>query len=276
MISIGNYNILTVTKFVEFGLYLDGGEYDEILLPKRYMPNDISIGDKLDVFIYTDSEDRFIATTETPKTEVGKFSYLKAVSVNNVGAFLDWGLPKDLFLPFREQKVDIVEGKHYAVYTYLDNNSMRIACSARVEKFLSKEECPYVRNEQVNLFLYSKTDLGYKAIINETHFGMIFQEEIFQNIELGQTVSGYIKLIREDGKIDLSLEKLGFTKISGHAEIVLNTLIDNDGFIAVTDKSSPKLIKDYFGLSKNNYKKAIGNLYKAKKVILERNGIRIV
>jgi len=275
VITIGRKNRLNVLRKVEFGMYLDGAEHGEILLPTRYVPEGCNEGDEVEVFLYFDSEDRLIATTETPYTQVGEFAYLTVLAVNSVGAFLDWGLMKDLFVPFREQKIRMVEGKQYLVHTYLDHNSMRIAASAKVEKFFNKDASVFTYNQVVDLLVYAKTDMGYKTVINKTHAGMLFKADVFRPLELGKTIKGFIKNVRADGKIDVYLNKPGYQKVMPLADKILNELQKASGYLPISDKSSPEVIYQTFHVSKATYKKAIGSLYKQKKISISKEGIRL-
>ncbi len=284
MAEIGKWNNLEVLKEAlmsrsdgqhDFGVYLDGGEQGEILLPKRYVPKACKVGDKIDVFIYLDSEDRIIATTEKPFAQVGDFVLLEVVSVSGVGAFLYWGLMKDLFVPFREQKQKMEVGNEYVVYIYVDEMTGRIMGSAKVENFLDKTPAEFTEGQEVDLIIYTQTDIGYKAIINNTHTGVIFDTDVFRTLHRGEHTKGYIKKIREDLKIDLLLDKPGYEKVDEISKKILDKLKEQNGFIALSDKSPAEDIYDMFGISKKNYKKAIGALYKARLVTLEENGIRL-
>ena len=275
MAEIGKWNTLEVLKELDFGVYLDGGEHGEILMPVRYVPQGCKIGDKVDVFIYLDSEDRLIATTEKPFAEVGDFVLLECVSVSGVGAFLYWGLMKDLFVPFREQKDKMEVGHSYVVYIYVDNVTGRIAGSAKVEKFLDKTPAEFIVGDEVDLIIFSQSDIGYNAIINKTHAGVLFHTDVFRTLHRGEHIKGYIKKIREDKKIDLLLERPGYEKIDDISKNILEKLKQENGFIALTDKSPADAIYDTFGISKKNFKKAVGALYKARLITLEENGIRI-
>jgi predicted RNA-binding protein (virulence factor B family) len=276
MLEIGKINELKVVKEVDFGVYFDGGEYGEILMPKRYVPNNCKLDDLVNVFVYRDSEDRLIATTEMPKAMVGEFALLEATSVTTVGAFLDWGLPKDLLVPYREQRQKMEKGKKYVVYIYLDNESERIVASSKTDRFLDNLPPEYKENQEVDLFITGKTEIGYKAIINGSHTGMLYKNEVFQPLKQGQQLKGYIKKMREDEKIDLCLEKPGFEKQDTLSETILDYLKNNEGFIELTDKSDPEKIYTAFKTSKKNFKKAIGSLYKKRLIGLEENGIRLL
>ncbi len=276
MLEIGKINSLRVAKKVDFGIYLDGGECGEILMPSRYIPENCKADDMIDAFIYNDSEDRLIATTETPLAQVGEFAFLKVVSVNQFGAFLNWGLSKDLLVPFREQKTDLEEGKKYIVYIYLDTETNRIAASAKIEKYLNKQNPEYAEGREVSLLVWMGTELGYKAIINNEFAGMLYKNEIFQHIERGQMLTGYIKKIREDGKIDLTLSKPEKEKIDDLSHRILAQLHANNGFLALGDKSSAQSIYELFNESKKSFKKSIGILYKQRLITIEDEGIRLI
>ncbi len=276
MTDIGKYNTLGVMRKLDFGFYLDGKEAGDILLPLRYAPENLKVGDQLEVFIYFDSEDRIIATTEKPYARVGQFAFLKVVSVNSVGAFLDWGLPKDLLVPFREQKQTMEEGKSYIVFIYIDTESNRIAASAKLEQFLNLEPATYKEGDEVDLLILTQTDLGYKAVINGLHEGILYENEVFQPVKKGQRLKGYVRKVREDGKIDLRLLKDGYNKVDDLAEKILEILQKKDGFIPVTDKSPAEQIYNLFGMSKKTYKKAAGALFKAKRISIGEKGISIL
>jgi len=274
MANIGKLNTLTVMREAEQGLYLDGDNLGDILIPKRYVPEGTAVDDEIEVFIYTDSEDRIIATTEKPYAMVGQFGAMKVVHVNKFGAFLDWGLMKDLFVPFREQKMKMLEGNTYVVFVYLDLDSDRIAGSAKLDQFLDETPPPFEQGEEVEIIIAQKTDLGFKVIINETHWGLIFKNEIFGNIRIGDKRKAYIKNLREDDKIDVSLQKEGYDRIDSVSKTILQKIEDEGGFLALTDKSSPEEISATFGISKKAFKKAIGALYKQRLIELDTHGIR--
>jgi predicted RNA-binding protein (virulence factor B family) len=276
MAEIGKINHLYVIKELDFGIYLDGGDLGEILMPRQYVPEGTQPEDMIDAFIYLDSEDRLVATTLKPKAMVEEFALLKVVSVTQVGAFLNWGLPKDLFVPFREQRQPMEEGKKYLVYVYLDQNSKRIAASSKIEQFLDNIPVDYDEGEEVDLIIVNPTDLGYNAIIDNSHLGVLYKNEVFQELSPGDKVQGYIKKIRTDGKIDLSLVKAGYEKISEFADKIIDQLEKHNGFLPFTDKSSPEDIYKTFKFSKKNFKAAIGALYKKRMIALEENGIRLV
>ncbi len=274
MIEVGKYNTLKVVKDLDFGLYLDGGEeLGEILLPRRYVPPTCTVDSEIEVFIYLDSEDRLIATTEMPTAIVGEFAYLKALEVTKVGAFMDWGLPKDLLVPFREQKVKIEKGKSYIVFLYLDDISGRIAASSKIEKYLDNIPPEYSVGEQVDLIISGESDLGYKAIINNTHSGIIYFNQTFKKLAKGEKIKGYISKIRDDEKIDLLLEKPGYAKIDDISSRILEVLKKQDGFLNLNDKSDAEDVKNILGISKKSFKKAIGTLYKQRIIEIGDRGI---
>lgn len=276
MLEIGRLNNLRVVKEVDFGVYLDGGEFGEILLPKKYVPKDCLPDSIIEVFIYFDSEDRIIATTQKPYAMVGEFAELKVVSVSTVGAFLDWGLQKDLLVPFREQKQKLIKGKSYVVYIYFDEKSERIAASTKLNKYLSTAPIDFQPREEVDLLIYDETEIGYNAIINNAHLGLIHKNDIFQTLETGQKIKGYIKNIREDDKIDLLLQKPGYGKVDDLSKKILELIKQHGGFVSVTDKSPPEIIYKIFGVSKKTYKKAIGSLFKKRLITIEDDGIKLI
>jgi len=276
MTEIGKYNRLQIVKILSFGAYLDGDVKGEILLPIKYVPANAEIDDFIDVFIYNDSEDRIIATTDKPFAQVGDFAYLMVQEATKFGAFMDWGLVKNLLVPFSEQHDGLKEGKSYIVYIYLDEKTDRIVASAKLERFLNKTPVNYSENQEVELLIRQKTDIGYNAIINNEHSGLLYDSEIFQKLYIGQKIKGYIKKVREDDKIDLSLTPTGYENIDKTTELLVNALEENNGFIALTDKSSPEEIYKHLGISKKNFKKAVGNLYKNKIINIEKDGIKLL
>jgi predicted RNA-binding protein (virulence factor B family) len=268
-ILLGKYNQLEVVKFVDFGLYLNGGDDGEILLPKRYIPEGTKEGDLLNVFLYLDNEERLVATTQTPLIQVGEFGYLEVSWVNQYGAFLNWGLMKDLFVPFREQKMRMVQGKSYIVYCYQDEESFRLMASAKVDKFLSKDRPPYEAGEQVNILIWQKTELGFKAIVENKYAALLYDSEIFQPLHTGMQLKAFVKQVREDGKIDLILQKAGPRKVDDFAETLLKYIREHNGFTSFNDKSDAEEIYQTFGVSKKTFKKAVGELYKMRLNILQ-------
>ncbi|MCF6280801.1 MAG: S1-like domain-containing RNA-binding protein [Candidatus Polarisedimenticolaceae bacterium] len=276
MIQIGKRYKLEVVKAVEFGFYLDADELGEVLLPRKQAPQELAIGDSIDVFLYLDSEDRPIATTKKVKAQVGEFAYLKVVATTEVGAFLDWGLEKDVLVPFAEQHLPMEVGHSYLVYLYIDKIDDRIVASSKINKFLDDEKPHDFKPQQVvDLIIANTTDLGYKAIINHSHWGVLYKDDVFQRLSFGQYKKGFIKYLRPDGRIDLSLQGGQETR-DKYAKIILNYLERQNGFAAVHDKSDPELISKLFGMSKGAFKKAIGGLYKKKIITIEKDGIRLV
>ncbi len=274
-VKLGKYNQLEIVKEVDFGVYLDGDEDGEILLPKKYVPEGSTTGDILNVFIYLDMEERLVATTLQPYAQVGEFACLSVAWVNEYGAFLDWGLMKDLFVPFREQKVKMQQGRRYVVHVHLDEESYRIVASSKVERYFSDERPEYEPGEEVEILVYQSTDLGYKAIVDGKFSGLLYRNEVFRPLEVGMKLSAFIKQVRPDGKIDLELQKAGFRKVDDFADVLLRYIKDNGGRTSINDKSDAETIYDAFGVSKKTFKKAVGELYRKRLVVLEENGIRL-
>lgn len=264
MALIGRMNCLQVVKHTDFGLYLDGGPDGEILLPKRYIPSDSpsEVEDWLNVFIYLDSEDKLIATTETPKVQVGGFASLKVVDINRVGLFLNWGLPKDLLLPHSEEKRPLQVGDYCVVHVFLDKRSKRITASAKLDRYLDKLPVNYTSGQEVDLLVVEATDMGFKAIINGQHWGLIHKNEAFKFLRPGMQEKGYIKEVRSDGKISLSLQPVGEELMGSLSQQILAKLREQGGVLPLSDKSTPEAISAHFRASKGNFKKAIGGLYK--------------
>ncbi|MBM6959749.1 GntR family transcriptional regulator [Bacteroides caecigallinarum] len=275
-IRLGEYNLLEVVKEVDFGVYLDGSEDGEILLPTRYVPQGCKPGDVLNVFIYLDMDERLIATTLQPYVKVGEFACLEVAWVNQYGAFLDWGLMKDLFVPFREQNMKMIKGNSYVVHVHLDEDSYRIVASAKIEKFLSKDMPEYNPGDEVEVLIWQKTDLGFKVIVDNKFGGMIFKNEIFTDVRTGMKMHAYIKQVRPDGKIDLELQKGGVKKVEDFADTLLEYIRSNGGSTPLNDKTDADVIYSTFGVSKKTFKKAVGDLYKKRLIVLEgEQGIRL-
>ncbi|MGQ7959066.1 CvfB family protein [Pseudomonas sp. SP16.1] len=264
MALIGRMNSLQVVKHTDFGLYLDGGADGEILLPKRYIPKDTpsEVDDWLNVFLYLDSEDKLIATTQKPKIQLGEFASLKVVDINRIGLFLDWGLAKDLLLPHSEEKRPLQVGDYCVVYLYLDKRTRRLTATARLDRHLDKVPADYQVGQEVDLLVVERSDLGFKAIIDGKHWGLIHKNELFKFIRGGMREKGYIKELRADGKISLSLQPIGREAASGLAEQIIARLREQGGVLALGDKSPPEAVAEQFRVSKGNFKKAIGGLYK--------------
>ena len=278
MALIGRYNSLQVVKHTNLGLYLDGGADGEILLPNRYIPKDIPSEDEdwLNVFVYLDSEDKLLATTETPKVQVGEFASLKVVEVNSIGVFLDWGLPKDLLLPYSEEKRTLQAGDYCVVHVYLDKHTRRITATARLDRYLDKTPATYTVGQEVDLLVAEATDMGFKAIINNKHWGLIHKNEVFKFMRAGKQEKGFIKEIRTDGNLSLSLQPVGAEASSSLNSKILSKLRENNGTLPVSDKSDPQVISGLFGVSKGNFKKAIGALYKSGQIVIHADRIDLV
>ncbi len=274
MDQIGQTTQLTIREISQYGAFLESENLGSILLPKRYLTESMKAGTEVTVFIYLDSEDRLVATTETPKVKVGEFAWLDVLDVTEIGAFLDWGLSKDLLVPFREQKQKMQPGKKYLVYAYLDDATKRIVASAKIEKFLDNISPQYTPGDKVNLIINDMTDLGYKAIVDHTFSGLLYHNETDVVLEKGQKTIGYIKRIREDEKLDLSLTPLGQEAITDNSQKILQKISENNDFLPLTDNSTPEAIKSELGISKKAFKKAIGQLYKQGLIALEKTGIR--
>ncbi|NLY59082.1 MAG: GntR family transcriptional regulator [Gammaproteobacteria bacterium] len=278
MALIGRMNTLEVVKHTDFGLYLDGGLEGEILLPRRYIPKDTPSeeGDWLNVFVYFDSDDRLIATTLTPKVMVGGFASLKVVDINRTGLFLDWGLPKDLLLPHSEEKRPLQIGDYCVVHVYLDKHSKRLVATARLDRYLDQKPARYTVGQEVDLLVVETTDLGFKAIINEAHWGLIHKNEAFKFLRRGIREKGYIREIRPDGKLNLSLQPIGRHAASDLEQQILTRLSEQGGNLPLSDKSPAQLIATEFGVSKGNFKKAIGGLYKQGLIRIHPEHIELV
>ena len=269
-------NRLTIVKEVDFGLYLDGGDEGEILLPRRYVPTTYKIGDEIDVFLYLDQDERLVATTEQPLAQVGDFAYLECSWVNEYGAFLNWGLMKDLFCPFREQKKRMEIGSSYIVYVTIDEESYRMIASAKVERYLSKDKPPYKAGDEVQILVWQKTDLGFKAIIDNAYAGLIYRDQIFKYVHTGDRMKAYVANVRPDGKIDLTLQHTGRQQTIDFSETLLTYLHEHGGSCDLGDKSDAEEIKARFEVSKKVYKKAIGDLYRRRLITISDDGIHLV
>jgi predicted RNA-binding protein (virulence factor B family) len=277
MALIGRFNSLQVVKHTNFGLYLDGGADGEILLPNRYIPKDTPSDDDewLNVFIYLDSDDKLIATTEKPKVQVGEFASLKVLEINSIGIFLDWGLSKDLLLPYSEEKHPLQAGDYCVVHVYLDKHSRRITATARLDRYLDNVPATYKSGQMVDLLVAEPTDMGFKAIINNQHWGLIHKNEVFKFLRIGMQEKGFIKEVRADGKLSLSLQPIGREGADVLHEKILSHLREQDGVLMLSDKSTPQAISALFGVSKGNFKKAIGALYKQGLIVIEADRITL-
>lgn len=275
MVKIGEYNTLKVLRAVDFGVYLDDG-VEGILLPKRFMPEGLKVDDDIKVFVYHDSEGRPIATTQQPKGVVGEIVKMKALTVTNLGAFLDWGLMKDIFVPKSKQQNFMREGGDYLVKIYIDEQTGRVAATEKLEPFLSNDELTVKEMDEVDLIVYRRTDIGYVVIINNVHTGVLHFNEIYRNIGVGDKMKGFIKTIRPENKIDVVIGKAGYKRVEGEAEKILRLLNENDGYLPYHDKSNPEEVYAFFGMSKKSFKMATGALYKQKKIEFTKTGIKLL
>ncbi|NBB27894.1 S1 RNA-binding domain-containing protein [Cellulophaga sp. BC115SP] len=274
-IALGKYNNLEVIKELEFGMYLDGGD-EEILIPRSYIPEGTKIGDFIDVFLYRDSEDRLIATTMKPFAQVGEFAYLTVKDINQLGVFLDWGLVKDLLVPFGEQSHKMAVGRKYLVYIYVDTQTERIVASAKIDRFLPSDKISFSEGQKVSILPYEYTDLGIKCLIENNSQGVLYKNELFKNVNMGSLQNAFIKKVREDGKIDLTLEIIGFDRIEECKITLLNELSANNNFLELNDKTAPEVIYASLQMSKKDFKKAVGGLLKEGKIQFYNNGISLL
>lgn len=274
--EIGKYNELRVNREVDFGVYLIDDEGNEVLLPKRYVTDRMPVGARLRVFVYNDSENRPVATTETPTAIVGETALLRVKAVNAVGAFMDWGLvAKDLLVPFREQRVDMKAGRSYVVHVYLDETSGRIVASAKLDKFLSQERPTYYHRQRVEVLVVQRTELGFKVIVNDSHWGMVYHNEIMGDVNIGDRLTGYVKQVRDDDKVDVTLAKIEKARVDDLTTVIVDYLSNHGGMMSLTDKSSPEEIFKVFRCSKKDFKKALGQLYKQHLVVLSDDVTRL-
>jgi len=276
MAELGHTNRLRTVKRVDIGIFLDGGDFGEILLPQKYATESMRVGDEVEVFLYNDSEDRIVATTLEPKAQVGECAYLKVVSTGKFGAFLDWGLPKDLLVPFSEQHKPMQKGYSYTVYLFVDESTQRIAASTKLEKHLCLDGKGFQPRQEVDLLIYGKSDLGFKAVVDGTHLGQLYSNETFQRLHYGERVKGYIKRLRADGRIDLTLQLPSHLERDQLSDAILEHLQQHGGMSELTDKSPPDDIYRTYGVSKANYKKALGNLYKQRRITIEKDQITLL
>ncbi|EKP4405348.1 GntR family transcriptional regulator [Vibrio parahaemolyticus] len=276
MIKIGQINSLEVIKKADFGVFLDGDDYGSVLLPNKHVPEGTELGDHIEVFLYFDSESQLAATIDKPIAQVGEWALMKIEGINQTGAFVNWGIKeKDLLIPFSEQRARFTAGQNILVYVYTDKASGRIVGTTKFNKWLDKTPANYEVNEEVDLIIAERSQLGYKAIVNGKHWGMIFPSDVFGKLFIGKKLKGYIKQVREDGKIDLSLQKVGVAKMDDLSSKIIDLLEKKGGFLPLNDKSSPEAIFDAFRTSKGTYKKTIGGLYKQGKIVIEKDGIRL-
>ncbi|HMB63047.1 MAG TPA: S1-like domain-containing RNA-binding protein [Eudoraea sp.] len=273
MIELGNYNTLKILRGTSVGLFLGDEDVDDLLLPTKYAPEDFEIGDTLRVFCYLDHEERPIATTLDPYIKRNVFGYLRVAEVNEFGAFLDWGLEKHLLVPFREQRTKMLPGHWYVVYCYLDEKSFRLVASSRLNKFLNNETLTVTAREDVDLLVSRRSDLGWDVIVNNRHSGLVFANEVFQKIEVGDQLKGFVKKTRPDGKLDISLQAVGLSRLGPAASRIYEKLIEHHGVLKIHDKSPPEDIKEMFQMSKKTFKRAVGTLYKERKIEIRADGI---
>ncbi len=275
MAELGRLNRLPVARRAKIGLFLDAGPQGQVLLPRRFVDQAWQIGDSIDVFLYHDSEDRLVATTETPKAQVGECAYLKVIAVGPVGAFLDWGLGKDLLVPFGEQQKKMQKGYSYTVYVYVDADTGRIVASSRLERHLHRDPAAFRSQQAVDLLIYGKSDLGFKAVIDNSHLGQLYASETFRPLHYGECLPGYVKQVRKDGKIDLVLQLPAPLERDRLAAAIVEHLTQNQGVSNLTDRSPPDDIYRAFGVSKANYKKALGQLYRERRIRIDKDHITL-
>ncbi|WP_425237332.1 CvfB family protein [Ulvibacterium sp.] len=276
MFLLGKFNSLQILRDTSVGLFLGDDEGNEILLPNKYVPKTYEIGEELEVFCYLDHEERPIATTLQPEIMRGEFQLLQVAEVNEFGAFMDWGLEKHLLVPFREQRSKMKEGHWYVVFCYLDTKTQRLVASNKLDKFLDNEDLSIKEREVVDLIFTRSTDLGWEVIINNLHKGLVYSNEVFKRVAIGDNTKGVIKRIRPDNKIDVSLQPMGVNVLEPAANKIYETLLQNDGFLALHDKSDPEDIKATLQMSKKTFKKGVGTLYKARKIEIKENGIQVI
>ncbi len=277
MIEIGRSNELRILRNTSVGLYLGDESGEEVLLPNKYCPEKFELQDKIEVFVYHDHKERKVATNIRPKILLNEFELLQVTAVTNVGAFMDWGLEKDLLVPFREQRHKMQEGKWYIVYLDVDRKTDRLYASNRIDDLLQNRELTVERGEEVSLFVFQKTDLGFSVIVNNIHKGLLFRNEIFKELNIGDKIIGFVKNIREDNKLDISIQRIGYENFNDcNSELIFHKLVENEGFLPVTDKSSPEEIRRQFGISKKAFKKSIGALYKQRKITILPEGIKSI
>ena len=273
--KIGHYNQLEILELGEHGAYLDGGE-DKILMPKKFIPENARPGDTVSVFVYLDQDNRLVATTEQALAEVGQFAYLKVAWVNQYGAFLSWGLTKDLFVPFKEQNKKMEKDRSYLVYIYIDDMTKRIVASAKLDKFVEVSCDKYNTGDSVKVIVWKQTELGYKVIVDNTYAGLLYKNEIFQQLHIGEQLDAVIKSVRPDGRLDVALQRDGKFHVDESSEKILAALREAGGFLPYGDKTSPEEIYRQFGISKKTFKKSVGALYKKQLLSIEEKGIKLL
>ncbi len=276
MIEIGQYNTLKILRETTVGLFLGDDEGEDVLLPNKYMPEEYEIDDMLEVFVYLDYDERKIATNITPLIHLHEFALLKVAIVDEIGAFMDWGLEKQLLVPFKEQRQNLIEGRWYIIYLDIDEKTDRLYGSNKIEKRLDNEELTVGRGEEVDILIYRETPIGYSVIVNHMHKGLVYKNEVPKELRIGEKRKAYVKMIRDDNKLDISLTPIGYQNVnSSNSSLIFSALENNQGYLEINDKSSPEQIKALFGLSKKAFKKAIGELYRERKIKMEPNGIRL-
>jgi hypothetical protein len=276
MAEIGEINTLKVIKIDSYGALLDAEDFGEILLPKRLVPKDCKEDDLVEVFLFVDAKERVSATTAKPKAKVGEVAFLKVAQTTAVGAFLDWGLPKDLLVPFSNQRSKMQQGQMHVVYVYLDENTDRVVASSKLNRFIMHDNKSYTKGQAVDLIITDITDIGYKAVINHRHWGLLFFDDVIKQLKVGDQCKGYVMNLRDDGRIDLSLQALGYGKVKGLREQILDALAENEGFLPLSDKSPAEDIYEKFGVSKKSFKMTIGTLYRQRLIVISREGITLV
>ncbi|KXK38058.1 MAG: RNA binding S1 domain-containing protein [Bacteroidetes bacterium OLB9] len=276
MVHLGRKASLKIERLTDFGFFLDGENKGEILMPKRYITPQMKIGDYVDVFVFLDGEERIVATTETPYAQEGEFGSMRVNKVERVGAFLDWGVSKELLVPFNEQKIRMEEGRYYFVYVYLDKVTDRLAASMKIEKFLNKDKVPYKVGDQLKAYVWTKTELGYKCVTQDRFQGVLYSNEIFKPLRPGDKLTVFVKKVRDDGKLDLSIQPIGYKKIDTNAQKILDLLSKAHGKLPYNDKTDPEVIYKIFGFSKKVFKQAIGHLYKQRLIKITERGIEKV
>ena len=274
--NLGQYNVLEIKRSAPVGMYLQDTEENEVLLPNKYVERTHRIGDFIEVFVYKDSEERIVCVTARPKLTLGEFAFLQVVDVTDFGAFFDWGLDNDLFISKREQARPVKLDQYYVVRLYLDELTNRLAASTKLNKFLTNEDITLVEHDEVDILICERTDLGWNAIINNQYKGLIYRNEVFRPLKLGDKLKAYVKLVRPDNKIDLSLTRLGYAQVETSAELILRKLKLNGGFMAVGDESTPEAIMHHFQMSKKTFKKSIGLLYKQQLIDMTHEGIKLI
>ena len=276
MIQLGRWNDLTITRFTDHGAYVDGGETGEILMPRSYVKPEMRPGDEGHVFVYLDQEERLVATMEQPLAQVGEFAFLRVAWVNQFGAFLDWGLMKDLFVPFSEQKRKMVKGNTYLVHVHIDPETHRIVGSAKVDRYLESAPASYHKDREVDALIWQRTPLGYKAIVDNRYSGLIYDDQIYDELHTGDRLRAHVVQVRSDGKLDLSLQRLGKGRFRDFSETLLRKLQAAGGFLPFTDKTDAEAIAEHFQVSKKTFKRAVGTLYKQRRILIDDEGITLI